>query len=117
MVSLVPALAEAIGKGLDDPFALAPDNGSLELAKSAAAILRFGYARVEKRRDPVTGIASIKGGTAKVLEGRQVVIVDDIVSTGSTAALSAEFAYAHGARSVALAALSILPWQETRCRG
>jgi ribose-phosphate pyrophosphokinase len=67
---------------LHDPVVLAPDKGAKELASSAAEVIGIEYDHLEKKR--------ISGDTVEVspknldARGRDVVILDDIISTGGT---------------------------------
>jgi ribose-phosphate pyrophosphokinase len=69
---------------LADPLFLSPDEGAIDLA----ATTRDAYGRgatdfFEKERDYDTGAVDIEPSDAAV-SGRDVVLVDDIVATGST---------------------------------
>ncbi len=107
-ISPVRTLIKAAAKNLKDPYVLAPDKGGLELARSAAAILGCGYTHVDKERDPITGAAHIRNVPSERFEGKQVIIVDDVISTGGTIALSSHFAYSRGAESVVAAAVHLV---------
>lgn len=107
-VSPIRALIKAVGEDLDSPFVLAPDKGSLGLAESAAAALKCDYAHVDKERDTITGAVRIKNLPSQRFDGKQVVIVDDVISTGGTIALSSQFAYSRGAAKVVAAAVHLV---------
>ncbi len=69
---------------LDDPLFLAPDEGAIDIAET----VRDGYGTgetdyFEKHRDRDTGAVEVSPSDARV-EGRDVVVVDDIIATGST---------------------------------
>jgi ribose-phosphate pyrophosphokinase len=77
-------LAEPLPADLDDPVFVAPDEGAVEIAESACEAYGSGDADYfEKERDYDTGEVEITPGSADVT-GRDVVLVDDIVATGST---------------------------------
>ena len=57
---------------------------------------------LEKFRDRVTGEVTVKPKNLEV-QGKRVLIVDDIVSTGSTLALAAKMLYQQGAKEVEVA--------------
>jgi len=77
-------LAEPLPTDLADPLFLSPDEGAIDIAET----LRDAYGTgatdyFEKERDYDTGAVSIEPSDAAV-GGRDVVVVDDIVATGST---------------------------------
>ncbi|WP_138007577.1 ribose-phosphate diphosphokinase [Halalkalirubrum salinum] len=77
-------LAEPLPDALTDPLFLSPDAGAIELAET----VRDSYGQgetdyFEKDRDYDTGAVDISPSDATV-EGRDVVLVDDIIATGST---------------------------------
>ena len=84
-VSGFPALARYVSKKytLKDPFILAPDEEAIVWAKEFADIVGGEAGALKKIRDLDTG--EIKTIAAEYnLEDRDVVVVDDIVSTGGT---------------------------------
>jgi len=101
-VNIVPykAFAEYVkGLGLSSLAVLAPDKGALHRAEGVARLVGAEFDYVEKRRDRVTGEVTALPKELEV-EGRDVVIVDDIISTGGTIALAAKCALEAGAKSV-----------------
>jgi len=82
-------------------FVLAPDKGAKERAREAATLINCEYDYLEKTR--------INGSTVKVTPkkldacGRNVAIIDDIISTGSTMAHSIKELKKQGAASVSVA--------------
>jgi ribose-phosphate pyrophosphokinase len=88
VVDAAPALASPLPADLAEPLFLAPDEGAVDLA----ATVRDAYGRgatdyFEKERDYETGDVSVTPSEAPVAD-RDVVLVDDIVATGSTMAES-----------------------------
>lgn len=99
-VSAVPALARRVGRmGLRDPLAVSPDRGGEERAKAFAAELGTDHLALDKRRDRRTGAVSIATRSADVA-GRDVVLVDDMISTGGSIAKAARFLRGEGCRRV-----------------
>ncbi|MEZ0346388.1 MAG: ribose-phosphate diphosphokinase [Infirmifilum sp.] len=92
-------VAEYFRGKLKDPLVLAPDAGALERAKRVASHLGAEYDHIVKERDRVTGEVQAKPKSLNVT-GKDVLIVDDIISTGGTMALAARTVLAQGARSV-----------------
>lgn len=84
------------------PLILAPDKGAVHRAEHVASLLGSEYDYLEKRRDRVTGEISVTPKTMSV-EGRSVVIVDDIISTGGTVARAASMLLDQGASQVLVA--------------
>ncbi|MEM1619321.1 MAG: ribose-phosphate pyrophosphokinase [Fervidicoccaceae archaeon] len=98
------ALAEAAaGLRPENLVVLAPDAGALYRARSLAAILGAPHDYLEKRRDRVTGEVSVSPKSVDV-SGRDVLIVDDIISTGGTVARAAAMMLERGAKSVRVVA-------------
>ncbi|MGP8321459.1 MAG: ribose-phosphate diphosphokinase [Methanosarcinaceae archaeon] len=86
---------------LTDTLIIAPDSGAISLAKSAAADLGIDYDYLEKTR--------ISGDTVTIktkdldVTGRDVVLIDDMIATGSTMAESIRLLREQGAKDVYLA--------------
>ncbi|NHX37140.1 MULTISPECIES: ribose-phosphate diphosphokinase [Halolamina] len=77
-------LAEPLPADLDDPVFVSPDEGAIEIAEHARDAYGAGTVDYfEKDRDYDTGEVEISPGNADVA-GRDVVLVDDMVATGST---------------------------------
>lgn len=98
-VSLFPAIGEYIEEiGLDDPLILAPDDGAAAFAAAVAGSGGWDCDHLDKTR--ISGsevqIAPQKLG----VNGRSVVIVDDIISTGGTIATAASMLMQQGACEV-----------------
>ncbi len=107
-ISPIRTLMKEVAGDLKTPFVLAPDKGSLTLAKLAASILKCDYTHIDKERDTKTGTVSIKNTPKERFDGKQVLIVDDMISTGGTIGLAANFAYSRGATEVAVAAVHLI---------
>lgn len=104
-LSAVPLLAEyltAAGK-LSKPFVIAPDLGASVRAEAMATRMNCEFSALEKTRDRVTGETSIRAPQGLLVRGKDVVIVDDMISTGGTIAKAAKVAKDGGARSVTAA--------------
>lgn len=87
----------------DEWVVVAPDEGAVKSSGYFARELGVPVAYIEKRRDLVTGeveVASMNGS----VEGKRVVIVDDMIVTGSTIMETAKYLKQRGAISVFVAA-------------
>jgi ribose-phosphate pyrophosphokinase len=99
-ISAIPLLAEYFKKkGLEKAFALAPDDGALWLVEEAKTILGDECGYLEKHRDLYTGQITME---EKKLDarGKNVIIFDDVISTGGTIALAAKIMKELGADKV-----------------
>ncbi|NPA99700.1 MAG: ribose-phosphate diphosphokinase [Crenarchaeota archaeon] len=90
-------------KTMSNPIILAPDKGAIGRARYAAEKHGLEYDYLEKHRDRITGEITIKPKNLSV-KNRDVIIVDDIISTGGTIAKAAEMVLGQGARKVYVAA-------------
>lgn len=99
-VSAMPLIGSYLSSlNLSNPFVLAPDRKALNLAKMVADGIGCDYDFLEKRRDKITGEVKTYFKEMDVRD-RDVVIVDDIISTGGTIANAAEIARNLGARRI-----------------
>lgn len=81
-LSAMPALAEYLANCMDNPVILAPDRGALAFAREVADILGCDCDYLEKKRMSPE-VVETKTKRLDVMK-REVVIVDDIISTGGT---------------------------------
>jgi len=98
-ISLAPSLGEYIAAmPLIDPLILAPDAGASVFAAAVAQVGGWDCDELQKTRISGEEVRI----TPKTIDaaGREVVIVDDIISTGGTLATAASMLYAQGAAGV-----------------
>lgn len=90
-----------LSKGVEKPLVIAPDDeeAALKRAEIAAKTAGTDYDWLEKKRDRYTGEIVTAEKTLKV-SGRDAVIIDDIISTGGTAANAARILKKQGAKRV-----------------
>jgi ribose-phosphate pyrophosphokinase len=99
IVNAIGTLAERAMKDFEAPVVLAPDKGGLGIAKKAASTMGCDYTYIEKARDAY-GSVSIKKTHEHDFRDKDVMIFDDIISTGGTIEQAARFAYDNGAKTV-----------------
>ncbi|MWV63622.1 ribose-phosphate diphosphokinase [Halorubrum sp. JWXQ-INN 858] len=99
VIEAASVLAEPL-PALDDPLFLAPDEGAIDIAETVETAYGEGETDYfEKRRDRETGDVEVTPSDAPV-DGRDVVIVDDIVATGSTMSEAVDVLVDRGATRV-----------------
>jgi ribose-phosphate pyrophosphokinase len=112
-VNAVTSLANELKKSMNeksknDFFVLAPDEGASNTAKQFAKVIGCGHAHIDKQRDRLTGEISVLNTPKCDLKGKEVIVVDDLISTGGTVAQAARFAFDNGASRVIVAASHLL---------
>ena len=91
-VSAVEELVKHFKKmSLNNPLVVSPDKGGIERARNFANLLGVDFIALEKHRDRKTGKVEIKTKKQDGVKGRDMIIVDDIISTGGSIAKAAEF--------------------------
>jgi ribose-phosphate pyrophosphokinase len=99
-LSAITSLAEHFkGRGLDGAFSLSPDKGAVELAEEADRVLGGGCGWLRKERDRYTGEIQVEEKSLNV-KGRDVIVFDDIISSGGTVARAVKMLKNQGARRV-----------------
>ncbi len=93
---------ETIRGELGDLCLVSPDVGNVKVAEGLAQELGGGLAIINKRR--VSGEEIKAGNLIGDVEGRSVLMFDDMISTGGTVCKAAELVMGHGAREVHVAA-------------
>ena len=90
-VSAVPELVKYFKKlNLKNPLVVSPDAGGSSRSKKFASLLKSDFIVLKKHRDRKTGRVSIQ--TTKVdVQGKDLIIVDDMISTGGSVIKAAQF--------------------------
>jgi len=84
-VSAVEGLAKYFKRlKLRNPLVVSPDVGGSQRAKNFAHHLGVDFIVLEKKRDRKTGKVTIKQANHDEVRGRDAILVDDIISTGSS---------------------------------
>ena len=103
------------GRGLDGAFSLSPDKGAIGLAEEADMVFGGGCGWLRKERDRYTGEIQVKEKSLNV-QGRNVVVFDDIISTGGTIARAIKMLKSQGARRVYAACVHPLLIDEAKTK-
>jgi len=97
-LSAMPLIAEYIEEHLDDPVIIAPDKGALGFASEIAGILGCDSDHLEKTR---ISPDKVETRTKDLdVQGREAVIIDDIISTGGTIINASHILRQHGASKI-----------------
>jgi len=101
----LPAQAGSLLQGLEleSTVVVAPDAGSVKASSNFARELKLPIVYMDKRRDYLSGKVDVMGMSGEV-QGQHVIIVDDMIVTGSTIMETAKYLKAQGALSVSVAA-------------
>lgn len=99
-VSAIPALAGYVKEKLNpaNPVVIAPDFGASKRTEAFASLLGAKFLQLAKKRDRSTGEVTVQE-TPLDVKGKDVLIVDDIISTGGTVKAAAEAVLSQGANS------------------
>ena len=90
-VSAIPELAKYLKKlKLKNPIVVSPDTGGSLRAKKFADILKSDFITLKKSRNRKTGKVNIQSTKADV-KGKDLIIVDDIISTGGSVVKATQF--------------------------
>jgi len=91
-VSAAPQLVKYFKKlKLKDPLIISPDLGGTSRAKQFASLYGTNYVALKKQRNRKTGKVQIKSTNLNEVKGRDLILVDDMISTGSSIIKATEF--------------------------
>ena len=91
-VSAIPELVRYVKKlSLKNPLIVSPDQGGKERAKLFAKELGSEYIALEKIRDRKTGKVQIKTKNLDEVANRDLILVDDMISTGGSIVKATQF--------------------------
>ncbi|MGC8572835.1 MAG: phosphoribosyl pyrophosphate synthase (PRPP synthase) [Caldisphaera sp.] len=92
-------MAEKIGFDKKNIAVLSPDIGAIDRAKSLSSYLNCEYDYFVKSRDRVTGEITMQPKELDV-KGKDIIIIDDIISTGGTILKASQILRSQGARKI-----------------
>jgi len=91
-ISAVPQLVKYFKKlKLKDPLVISPDLGGTSRAKQFASLYGTNYVALKKQRNRKTGKVQIKSTNLNEVKGRDLILVDDMISTGGSIIKATEF--------------------------
>ena len=91
-VTAIPDLVRFFKKlSLKNPLIISPDQGGKERAKEFAKEFNSDYISLEKTRDRKTGKVKIKTKNLEEVKNRDLILVDDIISTGGSIIKATQF--------------------------
>ena len=91
-VSAVEELVKYFKKlHLNNPLVVSPDKGGIERARNFANLLGIDFIALEKHRDRKSGNVVIETKGLDGVKGRDMIIVDDMISTGGSIVKAAGF--------------------------
>jgi len=97
-----PVLMQKIEEmNIADPVIVTPDVGGIKMARAYAKVINADLAIVDKRR--VSGSEIEVEHMIGEVEGRNVIIVDDMISTGGSISEASRVCKQHGAQSIVIA--------------
>jgi ribose-phosphate pyrophosphokinase len=106
-VSAIPLLAEyaksKLGMHMNNSITVSPDEGGFRRAELFAIRLNNNIICMKKTRDRSTGeikVGQITSQNEDKIQGRDIALIDDIVSTGNTIIKAAEILKSCGCRSI-----------------
>jgi ribose-phosphate pyrophosphokinase len=85
-------------KELEDIVIVAPHNGSIGRARKVANLLHAPIALIDKRRFEENGVETTN--VVGNVEGKNVIIIDDLIDTGETITLAAKALAENGAKAI-----------------
>ena len=102
-ISAVPDLVKYFKEmKMKEPLVVSPDQGGKERAREFAKYFGSEYIALTKHRDRKTGKVKIKESEYKV-QGRDLILVDDMISTGGSIVKATEFLKKQNCRRVFVA--------------
>ena len=87
-ISAIPILAEHLKNNktidIEKSIIVSPDEGGKKRAEKIAELLKLQILCLKKNRDRKTGLVSVKENLGLVVEGKDAILIDDMISTGGS---------------------------------
>ena len=100
-ITAIPLLANYFKKiKLRDPIVVAVDLFWVDQAKEFARLLKINFIGINKKRDRHSGKIRIVNSNLKSVQGRDVILLDDMISTGNSMAMATKVLKQNGCRQV-----------------
>ena len=91
-LTAIPDLVKYFKKiKMEDPLIVSPDQGGKERAEKFAKEADLDFIALQKFRDRKTGRVRIRNGDLDNVKGRDLILVDDMISTGGSIVKATEF--------------------------
>ena len=91
-VTAIPDLVKYFKKlSLKNPLVISPDQGGKERAKKFAKEFNSNYIALDKKRDKKTGKIKITTKRTDEVENRDLILIDDMISTGGSIIKATQF--------------------------
>lgn len=91
-VTAIPELVKYFKKlSLKNPLTVSPDQGGKDRAREFAKYFNSDYIALEKKRDRKTGKVEIKNKNVNEVKNRDLILVDDMISTGGSIVKATQF--------------------------
>ena len=91
-VTAIPDLVKYFKKlSLKNPLVISPDQGGKERAKEFAKEFNSNYIALDKKRDKKTGKIKITTKRTDEVENRDLILIDDMISTGGSIIKATQF--------------------------
>ena len=91
-VTAIPELVKYFKKlSLKNPLTVSPDQGGKDRAREFAKHFNSDYIALEKKRDRKTGKVEIKNKNINEVKNRDLILVDDMISTGGSIVKATQF--------------------------
>jgi ribose-phosphate pyrophosphokinase len=91
-ISAIPDLVSHFKKmNLKNPLVISPDQGGKQRAKEFADAFESDFVALQKHRDRKTGKVQIKTENIGEVRGKDLILVDDMISTGGSIIKATEF--------------------------
>ena len=85
-LTAIPSLSTYVKRNItiNNPIVVSPDEGGIERAKKFAGLINANMLSLVKIRDRLTGEVSVSLSDQEILKKRDALIVDDMISTGTS---------------------------------